>query len=186
MVNASKPVIFVVISLLVVMLIYSSASRVYALQESPRDICKAPLERPGNCYCWNTPEHDGLQVHCETCDVNTVTGDFENCTSVKKHTAGLTNVPGSGVLEQPPTPKKHGGTVLPKSGGVLKQPDQGTTQTDNNKHSVKRSGGSGVLEQPQTGESTAKKGSNNDNSPTPPACPDKGPIPPNCTVKPKF
>lgn len=25
-----------------------------------------------------------------------------------------------------------------------------------------------------------------DNSPTPPPCPDKGPIPPNCTLKPKF
>jgi hypothetical protein len=66
---------------------------------------------------------------------------------------------GGGVIEQPPTPKKHGGTVLPKGGGVLENPstDQGTN---------------------------SKKG--NDNSPTPPACPDKGPIPPNCTLKPKF
>ena len=29
---------------------------------------------------------------------------------------------GSGVIEQPPTPKKHGGTVLPKGGGVLENP----------------------------------------------------------------
>lgn len=36
--------------------------------------------------------------------------------------------------------------------------------------------------------SSAKKGrnNNNDNSPTHPACPDKGPIPPNCTLKPTF
>jgi hypothetical protein len=63
----------------------------------------------------------------------------------------------AGLIEQPPTPKKHGGTVLPKGGGVLENPstDQGTN---------------------------SKKG--NDNSPTPPACPDKGPIPPNCTLKP--
>jgi len=27
---------------------------------------------------------------------------------------------------------------------------------------------------------------NNNNGPTPPACPDKGPIPPDCTLKPKF
>jgi hypothetical protein len=31
-----------------------------------------------------------------------------------------------------------------------------------------------------------QKASMHDNSPTPPACPDKGPIPPNCTLKPKF
>ena len=35
------------------------------------------------------------------------------------------------------------------------------------------------------GQSVTKKG-NSDNSPTPPACPDKGPIPPDCTLKPKF
>jgi hypothetical protein len=28
--------------------------------------------------------------------------------------------------------------------------------------------------------------SNNDNGPTPPPCPDKAPIPPDCTLKPKF
>jgi hypothetical protein len=34
---------------------------------------------------------------------------------------------------------------------------------------------------------TSKKTNNNDNSPTPPACPtDNSPIPPNCTLKPKF
>jgi hypothetical protein len=33
---------------------------------------------------------------------------------------------------------------------------------------------------------TKRKDNNNDNSPTPPACPDKGPIPQNCTLKPKF
>jgi hypothetical protein len=33
---------------------------------------------------------------------------------------------------------------------------------------------------------TTKKGANTDNSPTPPACPDKGPIPPDCTLKSKF
>jgi hypothetical protein len=35
-------------------------------------------------------------------------------------------------------------------------------------------------------ELSTRRAANNDNSPTPPACPDKGPIPPNCTLKPKF
>jgi hypothetical protein len=35
-----------------------------------------------------------------------------------------------------------------------------------------------------TGTNTGSVGQNKGNSPTPPPCPDKGPIPPNCTMKP--
>jgi hypothetical protein len=169
MVNASKPVIFVVILLLVVMLIYGSVaiSRYSVFAANPRDACD---KYPGSkCKCVNFPERlsavccsyasSGNIISCERCDINTDTGDYENCQiSRKSPTTSGANVPqGGGVIEQPPTPKKHGGTVLPKGGGVLENPstDQGTN---------------------------IKKG--NDNSPTPPACPDKGPIPPNCTLKP--
>ena len=108
-----------------------------------------------------------------------------------------------GVLEQSPPPISS-----PKTDGVLEQqqqqaqpqqPDQGITQTNDdnsnnippvkNKAKPSEDGGANVLEQqPQDGELTAKKrgSNNNDNSPTPPACPDKGPIPPDCTLKPKF
>lgn len=201
MVNASKPVILVVVSLLVVMLIYSSSYSVLAVKNpSPGDVCDVFI---GTCECTNDVEtlsatccvlqqtdSKGGFVHiCETCSINTDTGDYYNCSVYRKSpTTGQANVPkGGGVIEQPPpTPKKHGGTVLPKGGGTIEQPDQGTTQTDdNNKPSVKRSQDGGSLELPQTGELTTKKG-NNDNSPTPPPCPDKGPIPPNCTLKPKF
>jgi hypothetical protein len=81
--------------------------------------------------CCSVKSSPGINV-CETCSINTDTGDYYNCEVYKKRTAGLANVPqGGGIVEQPPTPKKHGGTVPPKGGGVL--------------------------EQPQTGESTAKK-----------------------------
>jgi hypothetical protein len=50
-----------------------------------------------------------------------------------------------------------------------------------------KSKGSDLLGQIGGGESATKKGGNNGNSPTPPACPeDNSPIPPNCTLKPKF
>jgi hypothetical protein len=73
------------------------------------------------------------------------------------------------------------------------QTDQGTTiqppPSDDNKplkHKLPK--GNILGELPQSGdELTAKKRKNNDNSPTPPACPtDNSPIPPNCTLKPKF
>jgi hypothetical protein len=73
------------------------------------------------------------------------------------------------------------------------QPETEGTPTLKNKEKLSKDTGDNVLEEqqqqsPQTGEElpAKKRGSNNDNSPTPPACPDKGPIPPNCTLKPKF
>lgn len=189
-----KSVIFVVISLVVVVLIYSPRSSVFAA--NPRDACD---KYPGSkCKCVNFPEHlsavccsyasSGNIISCERCDINTDTGDYENCKEVRKPpTTGLANPPqGGGALEQPPTPKKHGNTALPKGGGVLEQPstDQGTIQSPPTNNKLK---GSDLLGQIGGGDSTSnKKGTNNDNSPTPPPCPNKGPIPPNCTLKPKF
>jgi hypothetical protein len=132
-------VIAVLISLLVVMLIYSSPTS--ALAKSPRDVCD--LTPRSKCTCENVPERlsaiccsytsSGNLIACEECSVDTNTGDYVNChdiTGKKSPTTGTANVPqGGGVLEQPQTPKKHGGTVLPKGGGALEQPstDQRTS-----------------------------------------------------------
>jgi hypothetical protein len=127
-------VIFVVISLLAVVLIYSSHSSVLAATKnpSPRDVCDVFSQ--GTCECTNDVEtlsatcctllqinDKGGFVHvCETCSINTDTGDYFNCSvSRKSPTTGQANVPqGGGVLEQPPTPKKHAGTVSQDNGGV--------------------------------------------------------------------
>jgi hypothetical protein len=200
----------VAISFLTVGLILSSSSNNVVFAENPRDVCGS--QGGSQCKCANYPSDltasccsfvtDTTVIYkCETCDINTDTGDFENCRTT---TPGSIQPPtptptppgpaapqqGGGVLEQPPT----GPAAPQQGGGVLQKQDQDTTQTgnDNNqpslKHKAKHSedSSSGNLDLPQTGKLTTKKGGNNDNSPTPPACPDKGPIPPDCTLKPKF
>jgi hypothetical protein len=111
------------------MLIYSSRSSVFAApKESPRDVCLCLV----SCTCNNDPENlaavccghteFGDSV-CEKCDVNTDTGDFENCVVFHKKppTTGGVNVPtNSGVLQQPP-PKhsvKDNAKVPTNDGGV--------------------------------------------------------------------
>ena len=190
MVNSGKHIIFMVISLLVVMLIYGSVAvssySAFAAFKSPRDICPSS----GLCLCNNDVEHlkakccdfSKNSTYCVTCDINTDTGDYENCVLSRK---APTTGQGGGVLEQPPpTPKKHSGTALPKGGGVLEQPstDQGTIQSPPTNNKLKGSDlgqiGGGDL-------TTTKKGKSP--TPTPPPCPtDNSPIPPNCTLKPKF
>ena len=134
MVNSGKPVILTVISVLVVMLIYSSSSPVLA--ESPRDICTGILvDSASKCNCnyyenqktgaritsCCTKTLDGKDL-CKVCDVGPPPqGEYSNCHISNKPTKGLANPPQGGVIEQPSTPKKHGGTTLPKGGG-LEQP----------------------------------------------------------------
>ena len=136
--NMGNSVIFVVISLVIVMLIYSSYSSVLAATKnpSPRDVCNG---FPGGvCTCGNNVEEltatccvltegkDGQRVMvCERCSINTNTGEYYNCeVSRKSPTTGQANVPqGGGVIEQPSTPKKHAGTVpQDNNGGVVEQP----------------------------------------------------------------
>lgn len=116
------------------MLIYGSVAilpySAFATGKSPRDICK--LNPTAKCECYNVPKRlvafccyttQSGKVNCESCDIDTNTGDYVNCTVDRKSpTTGQANIPqGGGVLEQPPTPKKHGGTTLSKGGG-LEQP----------------------------------------------------------------
>ena len=157
MVN-SKRVIFVVISLLAVALIYSSSFIVRVFAEAPSQSwkdstdCTSRQDRDNpnitikRC-CW----YQYPRIVCQTC---LSSAGMTTCSPVEKRPTtpqDITNFPqGGGVLEQPQKHPKHGGTVLPKGGGVLQQQDQGTTQTDDNKRSVKPSDGGGSLELPQT------------------------------------
>jgi hypothetical protein len=145
-ISVGTPVIFVFISLLVVALIYSSSSSVLAAKSpSPRDVCDVFSQ--GTCYCNNiveeltasccviTPGQNGKDIFvCEKCSINTDTGEYYNCELDRKSpTTGGANVPqGGGVLEQPPTPKKHGGIVPPKGGGVLEQPSSDQAKSGGN------------------------------------------------------
>jgi hypothetical protein len=71
--------------------------------------------------------------------------------------------------------------------GESKSNSNNNDNNDNNNPTSQHSQKGNDLGQIEGGESTAtKKGSNNDNRPTHPPCSDKVPIPPNCTLKPKF
>jgi hypothetical protein len=139
-------VFFVVVSLLVVMLIYGSVAispySAFAAGKSPRDVCDLTPKSQCNCYngvnnlkascCSYTSS--GNVIACEECDINTVTGDYENCHDItvnKSPTTGTANVPqGSGVLEQPSTPKKHAGAVPQDNDGrVAEQPLQSSNHS---------------------------------------------------------
>ena len=160
MVNVSRAVILVVVSLLVLMLTYSSSNRVLTVKNpSPRDVCNS--FSTGTCECTNDvetlsatccvlqgTETPGGFVHlCETCSINTDTGDYYNCSVYRKSpTTGQANVPkGGGVLEQPKHPK-HGGATLPKGGGTIEQPQSSNHSPKDN---TKDNTGS-VEQQPST------------------------------------
>jgi hypothetical protein len=144
--NMVNYLIFVVIPLFIILICGSLAISPYsafAAGKSPRDICT--IDPTKKCECYNSPKNLAAfccykdqtgKENCESCDIDTNTGDYVNCMVERKPpTTGQANIPqGGGVLEQPPTPKKHGGTAFPKGGGVLEQPstDQGTTQSPDN------------------------------------------------------
>jgi hypothetical protein len=152
-------VIFVVISLLVVALIYGSSSTVRVFAEAPAQgwkdstdcTSKQDKDNPNitikRC-CW----YEYPRTVCQTCLESP--GHAPTCTEIEKRpTTGQANVPqGGGVLEQPPTPKKHGGTVLPKGGGVIEQPQSNNSPKDNTKLP---NDNSGSVEQQQQEQSSA-------------------------------
>jgi hypothetical protein len=103
--------------------------------------------------CWVEPGAIGpgpAEIKCQTCHVNTNTGEFENCTSVLKKGRPDSSViapPPSGVAPPPTTETCPDNTALDAKGNcapVTQTPketpstDQGTTQpspTDDNKPS---------------------------------------------------
>lgn len=80
----SKPVIFVVISILVVALIYSSsaAPNVYAVPPDPKfntgECVNSPETLTVIC-CWNTPGEGYFEATCQVCHIDTETGNYDNC-----------------------------------------------------------------------------------------------------------
>ena len=92
-------------------LVYSTLASSYAFAAGPdpHDICK----KGGICNCYNDPESltamccNGLK--CMTCEINTSTGDFKNCST------------STAPSEQPPTSSPNDNTGFPKD-GVVQQP----------------------------------------------------------------
>jgi hypothetical protein len=71
--------------------------------ESPQDICPI-AENEQHCFCSNDTENltatccttsIGAGTNCETCDIDTKTGDFVNCVATKGFTNGGSNLPGA-------------------------------------------------------------------------------------------
>jgi hypothetical protein len=135
---SSKPVIFVVISFLVIGLIYSSVSiYVFAVPKDKNfggndcaNLKTGPNEASKVKCCWRerVPGQFLAVEYCQTC---TVTKAGQDCTQKELQfreqppTADETVAPqGDGVLEQPPTPPPSG-PVGPLKGGILEQLEQG-------------------------------------------------------------
>ena len=156
----------------------------------------------------------GGNVKCLECDVNLTTGEKSNCREVENTGKPSKNIrPGldfdgkssaipqnGGMLVDPKIPSKGGIEAdIPNNGGVLEQPEVPTEGNDignpNNGWVAEDQNPQGLastdnipseLHKSNVNDPLRGLRSNNDNSPTPPACPDKGPIPPDCTLKPKF
>jgi hypothetical protein len=155
-------------------------------------------------------------TYCTTCDNTSPPSNCGPREKIERHLPTIKTPPepgSAGIIEQPPTnvaPLKTcpDGSALDTNGKCLPNTNQNTqlpssvgsenqrqlASNNNNNPSAEnnpKSKGNDLLGQIGSvggGESTAtKKGSNSDNSPTPPPCPkDNSPIPPNCTLKPKF
>lgn len=203
------PVIFVVLSLLLLLLAQLTYSPIFLLRvfaEPPdpcfgdscaRTQCHNHLDKGTAGCCWGVGAGN-----CQECAVNTQTGEFENCTPVYRHAPVIPGKNlGGGTLASPnsaPTPNTCPDGSAPDANGncptsttnrLQSQPLTNSHSNNNNpKSSHHHKGSSTDLGQTGGGggESslTAKKGK----SPTPPACPETGPepIPPNCTKKPTF
>lgn len=123
----------------------------------PDRVCdNNPQEGTATC-CWS--EEGVLTVFCQTCEVNTQTGDFENCNDVHVGSRGQLppSIPPSGVAPPPsgvapPPPSTTtcpentvvdaNGNCAPLTQGPKESPpsstDQGTTQPPDNTASSKQ------------------------------------------------
>jgi hypothetical protein len=127
--NASKPLIFVVISVLVVALVYSSISafNVFAVQrgDAPPDAdCEVDVFSDTSYCCWTETDPgdpEGIELnYCQSCSTNGCNPKRpdrrpEGPTTGEEISPGVT-----GGLEQPATPRPFDPTA-PLQGGVLQQ-----------------------------------------------------------------
>jgi hypothetical protein len=169
--------------------------------DCPSRTCDNNIKGGTASCCWE----DFGERKCQTCHVDTNTGEFYDCTSLNPTTqggppSGVIAPPPSGVAPPPSTTTCPENTALDANGNcapVTQAPpstDQGTatiqpSPPDDNKplkHKLPKGNILGELPQSEK-QFTAKKKNNKDDSPTPPPCPtDNSPIPPDCTLKPKF
>ena len=91
-------------------------------QYNLRDICNGFGQR---CYCRNDTENltaeccvsgNNGDVTCETCDIDTKTGDYVNCVITTGFTKGGSNLPGA----------PHHGAVLATGNGSAVAADHGS------------------------------------------------------------
>ena len=91
----SKPLIFMIISVLVVALIFSptAISHVFAVPPNSKfgtaeaDCTNNVKELTATC-CWSRVTFDKVLYECQTCNINTNTGNFEECTPVTRERGG--------------------------------------------------------------------------------------------------
>lgn len=200
------PVIFAVLTLLLLLFAVSASSpiflpRVFAEPPDPcfgdscsRSVCHNDPQTLSAGCCWGVN-----RGNCQDCNVNTQTGEFENCTPVYRPHIPVNSgkILGGGTLASPnaaPSPKTCPDGSAPDTNGncptsTTNQSPALTNGGNNPTSSHHHRGSSTDLGQTSGGEGggtslTAKKG----RSPTPPPCPITGPepIPPDCTKKPKF
>ena len=101
----------VVAAFLAVVLVYSSSSSPIIVFAAPPDQCfgsacsglstcdNNPEKLTATC-CWRDPRDIPQYTKCQTCHVNTETGEFENCTDISskgKSDSSVTAPPPSGV-----------------------------------------------------------------------------------------
>lgn len=155
--------------------------------------------------CWIDDDGDAIHKRCETC-IDNGDGTYSNC----KITDGPV------ASENPPKPPKGNihENKAPLANSIEEQTPFSTSDSNNDNNNNNINDNSGNTNNPQafeqlsnpsssssssssfsketgtgnTDQSTsfAMKGKNTETSPTPPECPKEGPIPPNCTMKPKF
>jgi hypothetical protein len=171
MVNSSKTAILVFASLfLVAGLAYSSVSLHPVFAEPPDpcfgDECEGTFcnSYDGNMECcWTGPSGD--KIICQICNIDE-DGNFVGCSNpLSKGRPGSSTIapPPSGVAPPPSTQTCPENTALDANGNcapVTQTPKEPKLSNDNKPSKPKVPKGGGVLEQPQTGESTAKKGNN--------------------------
>ena len=216
--TSKEATIFVVISLLVIVLVFSSTADVLAKPKKTSYTCR--FGGPGKVQCCGdvpSPRYSGQTItYCTICDNTSPPSNcsdrycvsgcaFANVLSPSDNNTG--QLPPAHTLSSSPPALSN---ALPPSSQQQQQitttcPDGSQPDTNGNCPSGTTTTNNQQLAPPPTKsteqhhnkasnllgggqELTAKKGSNNkDSSPTPPPCPtDNSPIPPNCTLKPKF
>lgn len=112
---------------------------------------------------------------------NTNTSTFPLGSVIKVPPGNTTAAPASGnTTGAPPITKEHN----PASPDVFSSAGNVTNPSNNNTGSTGPVVGLTGQHHYDKGSNVGQAETNNGNSPTPPPCPDKGPIPPNCTMKP--